>query len=387
MKEYLIYFLIAFVRYFSIAGLAYIVFYKLFNKQFVNNKIQSRIMKKKDVIREILYSTQSTIIITLIGLLMLKTPLVKFTNLYTNVNDFSIWWIPLSIIIALILHDTYFYWMHRLMHKPKLYKKIHLIHHKSINPSPWASYSFHLFESIIEALIAPIIFILLPLHPIAIFTFVFLGFTINVYGHLGYEITPKWFRHSFLFEILNTSTHHNIHHSKFKGNYGLNFRIWDRLMKTEHPDYVKEYDKIQEKRFGTYKPISMRWKYISLSVLTAILCFLMLSFKSDNSIEGKWKDEENKVVILIYKNKGEFFGELISAENPKDDKAIKNKEKDVVIMKNFVKKTNKNYCCGTIYLPKKKVTVKATLTLLDSKTLQIDGKFGIFKGTHFWEKL
>ena len=150
MKEYLIYFLIAFVRYFSIAGLAYIVFYKLFNKQFVNNKIQSRIMKKKDVIREILYSTQSTIIITLIGLLMLKTPLVKFTNLYTNVNDFSIWWIPLSIIIALILHDTYFYWMHRLMHKPKLYKKIHLIHHKSINPSPWASYSFHLFESILQ---------------------------------------------------------------------------------------------------------------------------------------------------------------------------------------------------------------------------------------------
>ncbi|MEM7511464.1 MAG: hypothetical protein AAF388_11060 [Bacteroidota bacterium] len=27
------------------------------------------------------------------------------------------------------------------------------------------------------------------------------------------------------------------------------FRIWDRLMGTEHPDYMKEYDKIQEKRF------------------------------------------------------------------------------------------------------------------------------------------
>ena len=61
----------------------------------------------------------------------------------------------------------------------------------------------------------------------------------------------KWFRHSPLFELLNTSVHHNIHHSKFKGNYGLYFRFWDRLMNTEHPDYVKSYDEIQERRFGT----------------------------------------------------------------------------------------------------------------------------------------
>jgi sterol desaturase/sphingolipid hydroxylase (fatty acid hydroxylase superfamily) len=40
-----------------------------------------------------------------------------------------------------------------------------------------------------------------------------------------------------------------MHHSKFIGNYGLYFRFWDRLMKTERPDYIKEYDKIQKIRF------------------------------------------------------------------------------------------------------------------------------------------
>lgn len=80
--------------------------------------------------------------------------------------------------------------------------------------------------------------------------FILGGFLINVYGHLGYEIAPKWFRYSVLFQILNTSTHHNLHHSKFKGNYGLYSRFWDRVMKTENPDYVKYYDQIQEKRFG-----------------------------------------------------------------------------------------------------------------------------------------
>jgi sterol desaturase/sphingolipid hydroxylase (fatty acid hydroxylase superfamily) len=44
-----------------------------------------------------------------------------------------------------------------------------------------------------------------------------------------------------------------MHHSKFKGNYGLYFRVWDRLCKTEHPDYVKEYDRIQKNRFETEK--------------------------------------------------------------------------------------------------------------------------------------
>jgi len=130
-------------------------------------------------------------------------------------------------------------------------KKVHLLHHKSINPSPWASLSFHFTESIIEVMIAPLILFLIPMNIFSLIMFGILAFTINVYGHLGYEIAPKWFRRSPLFEILNTSIHHNIHHSKFKNNYGLYFRFWDRIMKTEHPDYVKEYDVIQERRFGT----------------------------------------------------------------------------------------------------------------------------------------
>ena len=136
------------------------------------------------------------------------------------------------------------------MHHPSLYKKAHLIHHKSTNPSPWTSFSFHFTEGITEAAVVPLIIILIPMHPLALLVFGFASLIINVYGHLGFEIAPKWLRHSFLFQILNTSVHHNMHHAKFKGNYGYYFRIWDRLMKTEHPDYVKEYDVIQERRFG-----------------------------------------------------------------------------------------------------------------------------------------
>ena len=182
-------------------------------------------------------------------MIFLLTPLRGYTQIYENISDFPTWWIPISLLFSLIIHDTYFYWMHRTLHHPKLYKQAHLIHHQSTNPSPWASFSFHIFESVAEAMVVPIIIFTLPMHKITLLLFGVVSTMINVYGHLGFEIAPKWFRQTWLFEILNTSVHHNLHHEKFKGNYGLYFRIWDRLMGTEHSDYVKKYDKIQERRF------------------------------------------------------------------------------------------------------------------------------------------
>lgn len=243
-------FILNILRYFIIAGFAFLIFYKLFPNTFSKNKIQARLAKQKDFLREIFHSMQTTIILAVVGIVMVKTPLSEYTQLYREITDYPIWWIPISIVLALVIHDTYFYWMHRTVHHPRLYKRIHLVHHKSINPSPWASYSFHFWEGWLEAMIAPIILFLIPMHPLALLLFTFVAFGINVYGHLGYEIAPRWFRHTFLFEIVNTSVHHNMHHEKFKGNYGLYFRIWDRIMKTEHPDYVKEYDKVQVQRFG-----------------------------------------------------------------------------------------------------------------------------------------
>lgn len=241
---------IAIIRYFIVAGIPFLVFYKLFFANFIKNKIQENGASTKNFIDEIKNSMISTLTIVVLGVVVIETPLSQYTQLYTEIDTFPIWYIPVSIIISLIIHDTYFYWMHRTLHHPRLYKAVHLTHHKSVNPSPFASFSFHFYEAITEGMILPIMLFILPLHPLAIIGFTLSSFFINVYGHLGFEIMPKWFRHSFLFQIFNSSVHHNLHHSKFVGNYGLYFRVWDRVMGTEHPDYVAQYDLIQEKRFG-----------------------------------------------------------------------------------------------------------------------------------------
>lgn len=248
------------LRYFLIAGIPFLILYKLFPNNFIANKIQSRSAKNKDFLREIGNSMLTTLIIVAVAFFILFSPLREYTQFYREMSEMPLWWIPLSVVLALIMHDTYFYWMHRTVHHPALYSKVHLVHHKSVNPSPWASYSFHFLEAFLEAMIAPIVLFLIPMHPLSLMLFTVSAFAINVYGHLGFEIAPKWFRKSIFFEFVNTSVHHNLHHEKFRGNYGLYFRVWDRLMKTENPDYVKQYDKIQERRFGGKKELKLQLK-------------------------------------------------------------------------------------------------------------------------------
>jgi len=127
---------------------------------------------------------------------------------------------------------------------------VHLVHHKSANPSPWAAYSFHFFEAVTEGAIVFVLAFLLPMNVLTVLLFTVVSFIINVYGHLGYEVMPRQLLTSPVFKVINTSVYHNLHHSKFKGNYSLYFRHWDRWMGTEHPEYESEYKRVQIQRFG-----------------------------------------------------------------------------------------------------------------------------------------
>lgn len=376
------------VRYIFIAGFMFIFFYKLFPGYFSKNKIQDKIAKTKDFIREISHSLKTTVVIAAVSVMIFSTPLAEYSQVYYNINDMPLWWIPVSVVLMLIIHDTYFYWMHKTVHHPKLFKHIHLVHHKSINPTPFASFSFHIYESILEGLIAPILLLTLPLHPLSLLIFSTFSFLFNAYGHLGYEIMPKWFRRSFLFEILNTSTHHNIHHSKFKGNFGLYFRLWDRVMKTENPNYVKEYDVIQNRRFGKKEASNHSWKSVITIFISGIALLSLLSFTNTktSSIEGIWRNDELGVVVKILKKDNLYFGQVLSSDNPEDDNKIKANGM-VVLLKNFKKQNETTYCCGKLYAPKKGIMIDATMTLKDANTIRLVGVYGIITKSSTFKKI
>jgi sterol desaturase/sphingolipid hydroxylase (fatty acid hydroxylase superfamily) len=149
-----------------------------------------------------------------------------------------------SIVLMMLLHDAYFYFTHRLMHHPLLFKRFHLVHHLSTNPSPWAAYAFHPLETIVEAGITVLIAFTIPYHPSALVTFILISLLFNIEGHLGYEFWPKGMTRNKWLNWNNTSTHHNMHHQTFRYNYGLYFNWWDKLFGTNHPEYHDRFDAI-----------------------------------------------------------------------------------------------------------------------------------------------
>ena len=232
-------------NYTLFATIGFVIFYVLFKKKWSYKKIQLRQPKNKDFYREIGYSLLTLVFFTFVGILITHSPLYDYTMIYEDINEMPMWYYFLTFPIMAILHDTYFYWMHRTMHHPKIFKYVHLVHHKSTNPSPWAAYAFHPIEAIFEAAIFPIMVFILPLHLSAVGFFFLFQIAYNVYGHLGYELYPKGFNKHWLGKWINTSIHHNLHHKHFDNSYGLYFTFWDRMMGTMAPQYDETFDEVK----------------------------------------------------------------------------------------------------------------------------------------------
>lgn len=238
-------FLLILLRYLIIALIAFLIFYVIWKSQRRYRKIQLKFPENKDYLRELGYSILTVIIFTAIGWLVFMTPLKNYTQVYWHVSDHSLGYFFFSVLLTLLVHDTYFYWTHRAMHHPLFFKVFHKVHHLSTNPSPWAAFAFHPLEAVVEASIIVLVAFLFPVHPLAIALFLLIMMIYNVYGHLGFELYPKGFSKSTAGKWINTSVNHNQHHQFFKGNYGLYFLWWDRWMGTIREDYDRQFEEVK----------------------------------------------------------------------------------------------------------------------------------------------
>ena len=221
-----------FLRYFILAGGGYLIFYIWKQNSFSSLKIQKKLPSDNVIIKEIFHSIITLMIYCITSWTIFTLKKSGLTKIYLEIHQFTYSYFILSVIIMVVLHDTYFYWTHRFMHSPAIFKIVHKTHHLSDNPTPWAAFSFHPLEAILSVGIIPIIVFSIPCHPFALFSFLTFMTIMNVMGHLGYEIFPKGFINSSIGKWQNTSTNHNIHHQESKYNFGLYFTFWDRIMGT-----------------------------------------------------------------------------------------------------------------------------------------------------------
>lgn len=195
----------------------------------------------KQMVTEFLVSLRTVFIFaTAGGLLIAFFVSLGWIDLYMDpsMRGWPYFWT--STVILIVAHDAWFYWTHRLIHHPRLFRQVHRRHHRSHNPSPFTSYSFDIAEAVVNAAYLPLILLVLPASPLALFIFTGHMMIRNAVGHCGYEIFPSW-KGKPLFGWLTTVTHHDLHHAQAGWNFGLYFTFWDRVMGTEHPEYAARF--------------------------------------------------------------------------------------------------------------------------------------------------
>lgn len=140
---------------------------------------------------------------------------------------------PILFIAGLVLLPIWsafhFYWMHRLLHLPFIYKHVHSLHHRNVNIGPWSGLSMHPVEHLLY-LSSLLIHFVFPSHPILVyFHVIYLGPGAAM-THTGYEdllVRDKR-------RLALGTFYHQLHHRYYECNYGNQEMPWDRWFGTFH---------------------------------------------------------------------------------------------------------------------------------------------------------
>ncbi len=220
--------------YLSRCGLLYWLFYERKREAWAFAKIQAAWPTRQQLRLEIGWSLSSCLVYAAMTVALIVAALKGWTRLYLNFSDRGWPWFMACILLMLLVHDAYFYFSHRLSHRVRwLFRRVHLVHHKTTNPTPFADIMFHPIDAVIHAGFVPLFLFTIPLHPAAFGLFMTLVTAVNAIGHVGYELFPERWRHHWFWRHVARAEGHNLHHSKIHGNYGLYFRFWDRYCGTE----------------------------------------------------------------------------------------------------------------------------------------------------------
>ncbi len=236
----LIFFIIITGRYFLIAGLFYLIFYTWFPSKFEKRKINKKKYPRNQFKKEIKWSLTTSLLFSIAGAFTVILWQKGFTKIYTEINLYGWFYLPASLVIFMLLHETYYYWIHRWMHIPSVYRIVHKVHHESLIASPFTAFSFHPLEGLLQAVFLPAVLLVLPMHYYVIIAVLTLMTFSSVINHLNIEIYPRK-SNNLLSRWVIGATHHSLHHKQFKCNYGLYFTFWDKIKKTESAEFKEAW--------------------------------------------------------------------------------------------------------------------------------------------------
>jgi Delta7-sterol 5-desaturase len=174
------------------------------------------------------------------------------------------WWvIVLEYAVYFLAFDTWFYWLHRWMHREPVYSWVHKLHHWSTAPNIMTNFSVNPLESLINGGFVPLFLVCVPVHQDAFALITPTNVVMGLWIHSGYEFFPRWWNRTWLTKWFITTTFHDQHHKFFTVNFGGYTTLWDRICGTMRPKYEAEFIKIKDR--AAERSLSGRAKEEALS--------------------------------------------------------------------------------------------------------------------------
>lgn len=140
--------------------------------------------------------------------------------------------IAMQIVGSMLIEDTVFYWIHRMMHHRWFYATIHKQHHQYKHTFSYAAE----YSTPIEQTIANVIpsyagpfFFNMHIGTLAIWLFIRIWETSD--AHSGYVF--PWSPWNMMLSVQGGTIRHDYHHSHNMGAYGSFFKFWDWAMGTD----------------------------------------------------------------------------------------------------------------------------------------------------------
>lgn len=166
-----------------------------------------------------------------------------FLGLFEVSSPVAFWgWFGLLLVLAPVIHACHFYWGHRLLHVPVLYRAVHAVHHRNVEVGPWSGLAMHPVEHSIYFSTVLVQWVL-ALHPINMLFQLQIAIFYAAMAHTGFEKIMLGRK----LPIDNNSYFHYLHHQYFECNYGGGLVPFDWIFKTAHDGSAQAHAAMQRR--------------------------------------------------------------------------------------------------------------------------------------------
>ena len=157
-------------------------------------------------------------------------------------------WFFLMFPFLIVWASFHFYWVHRALHWPPLYRLAHALHHRNINVGPWSGISMHPVEHILFYTNF-LVHLVVPSHPIHILFHGYMQSIHPVFSHSGFDqlyVADK--ERAKIGDFF-----HQLHHRYFECNYGTVEMPWDKWFGSFHDGSAQATDRTRAQKKQMYK--------------------------------------------------------------------------------------------------------------------------------------